>query len=380
MLKFFRIPFATSGDRTAIPDAVDVNGYVSFTEGYGGDYQLANTDPDSKNIERDKMNDLFYEVTTALQEQQSQGVPDFITSVLNGGTAYSYDENALVRWTDGDLYLSLAAANTADPTDATKWALLPTAARIQQMTYNSAVASGTVDAITAAFVPALASLAGQFLAIRVAGANTSTTPTFAPDGLVAKTIVKGNNLPLAAGDLPGAGAWAYLKHDVVLDKWVLLNPASIGGRQVAQIQESFSGAIQTGATPMVWDDTIPQSIEGDQYYSVTITPQNAASRLEVDVLLNIAHSAASCQLVGAVFLDSETDARAAGNFESVTGAYQPKQLSIKYSMTSGSTSAMTFKVRAGGNAAGTTNINGNSNARKLGGVLLSGIKVTEYLP
>jgi len=128
MDKFFRIPFASSGDRTAIPDAVDVNGFVSYTQGYGFDYQRQKSDPAAKNIERDKMNDLFFEVTTAISEQQSKGIPDFITPVLNGGTAYSYDIFALVRYDDGDgdrVYQSIAATNTALPTDATKWSLLP---------------------------------------------------------------------------------------------------------------------------------------------------------------------------------------------------------------------------------------------------------------
>lgn len=225
MDKFFRVPFATSGDQSPVPDAADVNGNVSYTEGYGPDYQLPDTDPDAKNIERDKMNNLFFEITTALQEQQSLGVPDFITSALNGGAAYSYALNAMVRWTDNQVYLSLTAANNADPTDATKWALLPTAALIQQQAYSAASGGGTANAITASFTPAITTLAGQCVLVRLTAANTSTTPTFQANATAAKTIVKDNNQPLLAGDLPGAGAWAQLKHDVVLDKWVLLNPA-----------------------------------------------------------------------------------------------------------------------------------------------------------
>lgn len=124
MLKFFRIPFATSGDKTAIPDAADPGGNVSYTQGYGFDYQRAKTDPLSKNIERDKMNDLFFDMTNELRILQSQGVPDFIDPTLNDGAPYSYSQNALVRYTDGAVYMSLVNANTADPTDPTKWAPL----------------------------------------------------------------------------------------------------------------------------------------------------------------------------------------------------------------------------------------------------------------
>lgn len=228
MLKFFRIPFATSGDKTAVPDAVDINGNVSYTQGYGFDYQRQKTDPAAKNIERDKMNEIFFDITTALYELQSQGIPDFITSALNGGTAFSYAANAVVRYS-GDLYLSLAATNTALPTDATKWALLPTAARLQASTYTAAVAGGTADALTATFTPAIAALptapATLHVYVRAASANATTTPTFSPNGLTAKTIAKGNNLPLVAGDIAGAGHWLELQFDATLDKWILQNPS-----------------------------------------------------------------------------------------------------------------------------------------------------------
>ena len=39
-------------------------------------------------------------------------------------------------------------------------------------------------------------------------------------------IVKGNNRPLARGDVAGAGHWLELQYDEKLDKWVLENPAT----------------------------------------------------------------------------------------------------------------------------------------------------------
>ena len=128
MLKFFRVPFALSGTRTTVPDAADASGYVSYIEGYGADYQRAKSDALSKNIERDKMNQVFFDVTNAIGEIQAQGVPDFITSTLNGGTPYSYSIYSVVRYS-GHTYISLVAANTATPgTDATKWAIFDTPA------------------------------------------------------------------------------------------------------------------------------------------------------------------------------------------------------------------------------------------------------------
>lgn len=229
MLKFFRLPFATTGDKTAVPDAVDSNGNVSYSQGYGFDYQRQKTDPAAKNIERDKMNQILFDITTAIAELQSKGGADFITSALNGGTAYSYGQNAIVNY-GGAWYISLVAANTALPTDATKWALLPTPALLQQAAFMSANAGGTVDAITAAFTPAIAALPAApgtlSVFVRAAGANTTTTPTFKADATAAKTIVKGANLPLSAGDIAGSGHWLELQYDATLDKWVLQNPAN----------------------------------------------------------------------------------------------------------------------------------------------------------
>lgn len=240
MLKFFRLPFATTGDKTAVPDAVDSNGNVSYSQGYGFDYQRQKTDPAAKNIERDKMNQILFDITTAIAEIQAQGVPDYITSALNGGSAYSYGQYAIVKYS-GAVYISLVAANTALPSDATKWALLPTPALLQQAAYMSAVADGTVDALTAAFTPAIASLPAApgtlSVFVRATGANTSTTPTFKADGTAAKTIVKGANRALVAGDIAGAGHWLELQYDATLDKWVLQNPAfGVNVVSVKQIQ------------------------------------------------------------------------------------------------------------------------------------------------
>ncbi|MES0260256.1 tail fiber assembly protein [Citrobacter portucalensis] len=124
MENFIKTPFASIGDRDAIPDPIQSTGDVSMTTGYGFDYERDQTsDINAKNIERQKMNWLFYVITQALNEYQSLGVPDFITSALNGGAAYSYKKSAMVRY-DGTIYISLVDNNEALPTDNTKWSEL----------------------------------------------------------------------------------------------------------------------------------------------------------------------------------------------------------------------------------------------------------------
>ncbi len=93
----------------------------------------------------------------------------------------------------------------------------------------STATGGTADAITATFAPVPRYPSnGVCLSVRAASANATTTPTFTPNGgvIAPATIVKGNNLPLAAGDIAGAGHWLELAWDSTLTKWVLLNPAN----------------------------------------------------------------------------------------------------------------------------------------------------------
>lgn len=102
----------------------------------------------------------------------------------------------------------------------------------QDLQKASAIASnagGTADAITGVFSPAIAALThGMTLYVRAASANATTTPTFTPNSgtIAAKTIVKGNGLALASGDIAGTGHWIKIQYDETLGKWVLINPAT----------------------------------------------------------------------------------------------------------------------------------------------------------
>ena len=90
-----------------------------------------------------------------------------------------------------------------------------------------AVAGGSADAITADYDPNLTLADTILCAIVAAYANATTTPTFAPDGLTAHTIVKKGGTALVAGDIPGAGAVCLLEYNLANTRWELLNPASV---------------------------------------------------------------------------------------------------------------------------------------------------------
>lgn len=86
---------------------------------------------------------------------------------------------------------------------------------------------GTADAITADFDPDMTLTDGVTVLVRAQGQITVTNPTFAPDGLTAKTIVKGNNEALDLDDIIGTSQELFLRYNSTNDNWCLLNPLNI---------------------------------------------------------------------------------------------------------------------------------------------------------
>lgn len=145
--------------------------------------------------------------------------------------------------TDGAITIGTTALTFVQPLGGAL-AAYATKTGVQQAAYSAAAAGGTADAITATFNPTIAALTnGMTLYVRAASANATAAPTFSPNGLAAKTIVKGNNLALVDGDIAGAGHWIGLQYDSTLDKWVLTNPITL----FASAAESRGFALLTKA-------------------------------------------------------------------------------------------------------------------------------------
>lgn len=143
-----------------------------------------------------------------------------------------------------------------------------------------------------------------------------------------------------------------------------------------QIVTSSSSSVATGTTILPWDDTIPQITEGTEFLTCTITPRSTSNTLDIKVTLLGSFSTAE-SLTCALFQDSTANAIA------VTGINQGVAtgnvtFSLNHSMTAGTTSPITFRVRCGANGAGTFTMNGASSARKYGGAASSRITITEY--
>ncbi len=147
--------------------------------------------------------------------------------------------------------------------------------------------------------------------------------------------------------------------------------------KIVQVANYQTGAVSTGTTTIPFDDTIPQNTEGDEYLSLTITPSSSANKLKIEVVIVLANTANGNKMTAALFQDSNANAIAAASHMQPIAPNKPVTIAFAYYMTAGTTSATTFKVRAGGEDAGTTTFNGISGGRIFGGVMASSITVTE---
>lgn len=129
--------------------------------------------------------------------------------------------------------------------------------------------SGTADAITAAYSPAITALVdGMFLGVRATAANATTTPTFSPNGLTARTIVKSGGGALVAGDIAGDGHELLLRYDLSNTRWELLNPTNPSSADV-----SGPGSSTDNALPR-FDGTGGKTLQGS---SVVVDDSNNMS-------------------------------------------------------------------------------------------------------
>lgn len=164
--KYFKIPFAESGTRTAVPNVGPGDGSVGYDVGYGPDYSLdPGTDPSALLIDRAQDNQIKYDITDSVKALQEFADPQWITTADNGGTPFPYAAGARVLYTDGQIWQSLIDANTATPgTDAAKWIVFQSDqasnAALTAET-NARIAADALLTPLAAFVQSLGAGAGS---------------------------------------------------------------------------------------------------------------------------------------------------------------------------------------------------------------------------
>lgn len=153
MSKYFKYPFADSGDKIAIANDIQPSGVVSYQQGWGYDYQRKlGVDTQAKPVPRQQTNQLNYDITDAIKQYQEHGFYDFITAEMNGGTAFSYSMGAVVRYDMSDAqdgsdvrnFSSKINNNTGNPKDdPDDWSQIDTASL--EFATNEETQAGTID-------------------------------------------------------------------------------------------------------------------------------------------------------------------------------------------------------------------------------------------
>ncbi|UVE47621.1 hypothetical protein KS461_10140 [Pseudomonas chlororaphis] len=279
MARDFIIPFATTGDMVAIPDALQPDGSVSMIQGFGFDYERDNTDPSYKPVPREGFNRLFHDITEALGAIQSSGFSDWSLSFA------PYKINSVVRHQNQN-WISRVDNNGATPGGAnSQWDALDW--------INYAIDAGAVNAYSVSYSPAISSLYdGMVLRFKASNLNTgASTFTPAPGSISPASIVGGNHTILQGGEIVQNGdVWLQWNSSIGGGSWVLIE-SSGGALQVspatqskhaislAQGQAMFSPVVgvtrnltanvtvsAAASTFFVFDEAILGSVAGGQTY------------------------------------------------------------------------------------------------------------------
>lgn len=183
---FFRVPFASNGDTSTIPETITSDGSVNWPQGWSLDYEKdMDADANAKPVEREAMNFMFNAVTVALRQYQTDAFPEFITVADNNGAAFPYSAGTVVRYraTNADSFknfVSLVDNNTATPgADASKWQEFIFAEASEQETTQG---TSAVKIIT----PRRLKKVTDGLEVKIEESiNTTVTPFILPVGAIA---------------------------------------------------------------------------------------------------------------------------------------------------------------------------------------------------
>jgi hypothetical protein len=147
---------------------------------------------------------------------------------------------------------------------------------------------------------------------------------------------------------------------------------------VIQAPRNQTGESATGTDVLPADNSIPQNDEGDEYLTQAITPTSAANVLRIKHK-GLYASSANGNIMTASLLQDSTAASIAAQGATTPTTNTTVEISLEHQMIANTTSATTFKIRAGGSSAGTTTFNGVSAARLYGGVAASYLQIDEIM-
>lgn len=268
---------------------------------------------------------------------------------------------------------------------------------VQTQSATRFTASGLVNVLAGTLSPVIASYAaGQRVTCTPNLANTTATPTLNLNTLGAKTIKKrdasGAKVALVAGDYNASGPFDF-EYDGT--DFILLNPTFVAAGaagniltsdgvkwvsseptpEVIQIVEASYSTASSTASNILFDSTVPQSGEGAQILSASITPTNLSNRLRIEVDLPMIDADGLTAAIAALFHELSSNALATAVVVFPAAAYTTN-MSFSHEMEAGITTAKTFTVNIGASA-GTMYVNRRSTGATLGGATAARLRITE---
>lgn len=254
-------------------------------------------------------------------------------------------------------------------------ATLTTSRNIQtDLSSTSAAAFNGSAAITPGVTGTLAVANGGTGAVTHTSGNILTGSGTSPISSISTSTLKSNmslsNVDNTSDVTKNAASVALTNKDLTSSTNTYPN-----GMALQTVTSTYT-AVATGTTILPLDDSIPQITEGTEFMTVTITPKYATSLLVVEAVSMIANTIVTNVSV-ALFRDSTANALAASTL-TIPGNSFNLPLPLSHSVTSGSTSATTFRIRMGPSAASTMTFNGIAGSRFFGAISKSFMIVTEY--
>ena len=112
--------YAENGDLKIIPETPPLDGSENWEQGRGAYFELDNDpntgDPLALDIDREQDNYFKNVISKNIKHWQENTYPVWFDDI-------KYPKNATVKYTDGNIYVSKVANNTALPTNATNWTI-----------------------------------------------------------------------------------------------------------------------------------------------------------------------------------------------------------------------------------------------------------------
>ena len=149
--------------------------------------------------------------------------------------------------------------------------------------------------------------------------------------------------------------------------------------KIAQVAFVQDGAAKSGTTQFALDNTTPQISEGNEFMTLAISPTASDSTLHISVTAYLDMATTTTGMIAALFVGTTANALAAALDHSGQGDLT-EGTNLSAVMTSGTTDALTFRVRGGAYISGTMYFNqGSTSGAYFGGKMASTITIMEIL-